>query len=62
MLSSGYSIEQVAEHLGHEDIQTTRGCYARLIKDQRKATMLKFSDFVPNMIQKPVSTYITARN
>tara|TARA_R100000231_G_C5294811_1_gene155740 strand:- start:486 stop:926 length:441 start_codon:yes stop_codon:yes gene_type:complete len=62
MLSSGCSIEQVAEHLGHEDIQTTRRWYARLIKDQREAAMLKFSDFVSNMVQEPVSPYITARS
>lgn len=62
MLSSGCSIEQVAEHLGHEDIQTTRRWYARLIKDQREAAMLKFSDFVSNMVQEPVSPYITVRS
>ena len=36
MLSAGCSIEEVSEHLGHEDIQTTRKWYARIIEDKRK--------------------------
>jgi len=60
MLSSGCSIEQVAEHLGHENIQTTRKWYARIIKDQRQQAMKKFSSFVSDMVQSPVSPYISA--
>ncbi len=60
MLSSGCSIEQVAEHLGHADIQTTRRWYARIIQDQRQQAMKKFSKFVSNMVQEPVSPYILA--
>ena len=60
MLSSGCSIEQVAEHLGHESIQTTRKWYARIIKDQRQEAMKKFSKFVSHTVKSPISPYISA--
>ena len=60
MLSLGCSIEQVTEHLGHADIQTTRRWYARIIQDQRQQAMKKFFKFVSNMVQSPVSSYISA--
>lgn len=50
MLSSGCTIEQVAEHLGHADIQTTRRWYARIIKDKREDAINKFSSFVSDTV------------
>ena len=45
MLSSGCSIEEVSDHLGHEDIQTTRNWYARIIDVKRKQATHKLQEF-----------------
>ena len=51
MLSSGCLIEEVSDHLGHEDIQTTRSWHARIIDVKRKQTTHKlqqFSQYIAN--------------
>jgi len=49
MLSAGASIEEVSEHLGHEDIQTTRRWYARIIEKNRALATAKLEKFSPHL-------------
>ena len=49
MLSAGCSIEEVSEHLGHEDIQTTRRWYARIIEHKRKDATRKMEKLTHSM-------------
>ena len=45
MLSSGVSIEVVAEHLEHEDIQTTCKWYARMLNTKMAEAVRKKREF-----------------
>tara|TARA_R110001583_G_scaffold45091_1_gene142421 strand:- start:10712 stop:11815 length:1104 start_codon:yes stop_codon:yes gene_type:complete len=49
MLSAGCSIEEVSEHLGHDDIQTTRKWYARIIEKERKSATRKMQNLTQSM-------------
>jgi len=49
MLSAGCSIEEVSEHLGHDDIQTTRKWYARIIEKKRKSATRKMQNLTQGM-------------
>ena len=62
MLSSGCSVEQVAEHLGHASIETTRRWYAKIIKAQQEKAINKFSTFVADFITDPVNSVISVQN
>ena len=53
MLSAGCSIEEVREHLGHEDIQTTLKRYARIIDEKRRYATAKLEKFARHL---PIST------
>jgi|TARA_R100001530_G_C4314147_1_gene153871 integrase len=55
MLSAGCSIEEVSEHLGHEDIQTTRKWYARIIEVKRKEAVSKMEGFTLDIPKKNFS-------
>ena len=52
MLSSGVPIEVVADHLGHEDIQTTRKWYARILDTKMAEAVRKMEEFSPIQPQK----------
>ena len=43
-LTAGSSNEQVTDHLGHEDIQTTRKWYARIINAKRRSAVEKMDN------------------
>ena len=49
MLSAGCSIEEVSDHLGHEDIQTTRKWYARIIDEKRRDATAKLEKFARHL-------------
>lgn len=49
MLSAGCTIEEVSEHLGHNDIQTTRKWYARIIDKKRKDAVVKMDKFTSTL-------------
>lgn len=51
MLSAGCSIEEVSEHLGHEDIQTTRKWYARIIEEKRRVATKKMEKLTHSMTE-----------
>lgn len=53
MLSAGCSIEEVSEHLGHSDIQTTRNWYARIIEEKRRSATKKFEKMTNNLKSLP---------
>ena len=53
MLSAGCTIEEVSEHLGHSDIQTTRNWYARIIEDKRKSATKKFEQMTYSLKSLP---------
>jgi integrase len=49
MLTAGASIEAVADHLGHEDIQTTRSWYARILESGLRSAVEKLDKFSNNI-------------
>ena len=53
MLSLGCSIEEVSEHLGHEDIQTTRKWYARILDAKRRSAIAKMDDLSRYLTMEP---------
>jgi integrase len=53
MFSARCSIEEVSEHLGHEDIQTTRKWYSRIIDEKRRDATVKLEKFARHL---PISS------
>ena len=49
MLTAGASIEQVADHLGHSNIQTTRDYYARILESGLRSAVEKLDKFSHNV-------------
>ena len=49
MLTAGASIEQVADHLGHSNIQTTRDYYARILESGLRNAVEKLDKFSHNV-------------
>tara|TARA_Y100001951_G_C11278117_1_gene263339 strand:- start:197 stop:1228 length:1032 start_codon:yes stop_codon:yes gene_type:complete len=56
MLSSGCSIDQVADHLGHSDTKITRRHYAKLMESKREEAVELFEKRLNHLISSPVST------
>ena len=53
MLTAGASIEQVADHLGHEEIKTTRKWYARIIDAKRRSAIEKMNNLSRYVTTEP---------
>ncbi len=56
MLSSGCSIDQVADHLGHSDTKITRRHYAKLMESKREEAVHLFEKKLNHLVSSPVST------
>ncbi len=52
-LTAGSSIEQVTDHLGHEDIQTTRKWQARIINAKRRPEVEKMDNLSRYVMMEP---------